>query len=117
MERMRQHIKQSVALTGLHSQTFYTNHAKIEEIQVKFIGHLPANSILPWQPSYEGRLLVVNMHNRYFTKRALVPNRPKESFPLNVDPHGVLEAMQNDMRFIHTLDNRVEFYSQDRGTE
>lgn len=117
MERMRPHLKQSIALTGLHAESFYPNHAKIEEIHVMFLGSLPANSVIPWQPSYEASLPIINMHNRLFTKRVLVPNRPKEPFHHNVDPQGYLEAMQNDMKFIHTSDNRVEFYTQDRGTE
>lgn len=117
MEHMRPHLRQAIALTGLSSESFCPNYTKIEELYVKFMGALPAKSMLPWEPAYEGRLSVINMHNCIFTKRLLVPNRAREPFHHQVDPHGHLDAMQDDMCFIHTSDNRVDFYGQDRGTQ
>lgn len=110
MERMRAHIRQGVLLTGSQSDHFHRNMEQLELIQVKFSGTLPPNSMKDWQPTYEGGNLVIDMHNQYFTKRSLAPNRPRMWMDRAIDPDGILDAMQRDSTFIHLEENHVDYY-------
>lgn len=109
--KIRQYIRQGVAFTGLDSLSFKKVMEKIEMIQLMMSDTHAHGAMEDWQPTFTSEHQVVNAHNRYFLRKSLAPNQERVPFDAAVDPQGYLNAMQ-DSAFIHTHDNRVEYYAQ-----
>lgn len=97
-------------LSGLGSETFNDAIAGIYTLQSLLAAHVPAQTLIPWAPSFYQEHLSIDLANRYFSRRKDVLE-PAIPFGDGVDPHGILNSlMQDDL--VHTSDNEVLFYQR-----
>ena len=101
---------QSVMLTSLSSAKFNDALASMRAIKDMFRQMVPHGTMDDWAPSSFQGHTTIDISNRYFTP-AHRGSQDNEQVPFSVavDPDRILSmAMGNE--FIHTEDNKVEYY-------
>ncbi len=107
-ERMRPHMRQAVTISGLGQTAFDRALENMEKIQIAFMASIGQREVEPFQPaSYHGHF-AIDAHNKYFTKKRLVPNEGTHPFHPSTDPDGVLASLEN-YEFVHIADNHVDY--------
>lgn len=106
----RIHLKQSISISGLGTDTFNDAITSLYLLQTALTAHIPPQSLIPWAPSFFQDFPSIDISNRYFSKKKDALEAPIP-FGLDVDPHGLLaHLIQGDLA--HTSDNEVLYYQR-----
>ncbi|PPQ82306.1 hypothetical protein CVT24_001620 [Panaeolus cyanescens] len=110
----KKYLRQQVQITGLGSVQFDNAINKIREIYLKFTDKVDEKLLHPWKPDSFNSFPAINATTRYFTPTRMAASSSSVPFASYVDPDGRLkQAMGSD--FIHTVENRVDYYEMIRG--
>ncbi|PPQ74218.1 hypothetical protein CVT24_001132 [Panaeolus cyanescens] len=110
----KKYLRQQVQITGLGGIQFDHAINKIREIYLKFADKLDEKLLHPWRPDSFNSFPAINAATRYFTPTRMAASSTSVAFASYVDPDGRLkQAMGSE--FIHTMENRVEYYEMIHG--
>ncbi|EAU84994.1 hypothetical protein CC1G_04090 [Coprinopsis cinerea okayama7 len=102
-------LRQHVRITGLGDEHFQRVADSVFSAQTLFCDSLggPRQVTPPSSLPYEG-FTTIDAHARYFTDRTANPFESHQPFLPGVDPNNILESLRGE-KFIHTMDNQVEY--------
>ncbi|KAJ7587639.1 hypothetical protein C8J56DRAFT_1050881 [Mycena floridula] len=102
---------QSIAITGLDSKQFENTIMCISEICEHFDRSFPDNAMARWMPNKldNSNYDLVQVSNRYFTKKQ--DANPEDKIPISteIDPHNYLTRAAGQ-ELVHTADNIVDYF-------
>ena len=105
-------MSQTVTLTGLETQKFQVALEAIALINGLFTRHLTESiEMLPWTPEIFQDWKSVRIVNRYFCPQNSATEEDLATFDSEIDPFGILTAMQNS-GFRHSVDNEVGYFER-----
>lgn len=108
--KRRIHLRQSVMLSGLGTDTFNDAISSINSFQTLLAAHIPAQSMIHWAPSSFQEFKGIDISNRYFCRKRDT-SEASISFGVGIDPHGTLTGLLQD-DLMHTSENEVLYYQR-----
>lgn len=101
-----QHLRQSITVSGLGSQSFASDIDAIYDIYALFARHLPGLKIIATKGDHERPML--EMSNRIFTPKVEAPNMNPARVNKEMDENGFIERVNaTDTMFVYGEENIV----------
>lgn len=107
-----QHMKQSVALTGLGLPLFADCLSGINALRDVMVAHLGHANMSDWEPTMIQGYPVIHLSNRYLSTQQEALGQDQAVMTKDVDPMGILGRMQERQNMVHVQDNVVEYYER-----
>jgi hypothetical protein len=103
------HLRQSVQLVGLGTDTFQRAIESIVHIHTMFSRQFKDGVLETWQPSAFGPAQAIDMSNHYFSSRRQNTQVSSIPFHEHVDPNGYLSELAG-ADLVHCDENQVQYY-------
>ncbi|KAJ3889769.1 hypothetical protein GG344DRAFT_78490 [Lentinula edodes] len=105
-KKKMQHLRQSITVSGLGSQSFASDIDAIYDIYALFARHLPGLKIIATKGDHERPML--EMSNRIFTPKVEAPNMNPARVNKEMDENGFIERVNaTDTMFVYGEENIV----------